>query len=281
MSARDIDINKFIKESTEGESGILQYKPGDTLVHNLNPVTKIVVATGLIIGVWMYPNFVAPAVIFGILLGIVFASRLYRNILPVLVVVGAPLLFMMFTIHGLFYPGNMTPYYTISPVPVIESITIYEEGLLFAAMFFFRIMVLLTALLLAIVSTHPREFGVAFTEKGMPPKLAYVFLAALQLVPDMRRQANSIMEAQQSRGLDIHANVWQRLKAFFALMTPLIIGTLISAETRALALESRGFGRTKTPTSLFETTETTVDYMLQACTVVGVIAAVGWRVFLA
>lgn len=152
----------------------------------------------------------------------------------------------LLSIHGLFYPGRQTVLFRTGPLVV------WEEGIVYALVVLLRLAIFVAALLAAVVTTHPKALVVALVQKGMSPKLAYVFLAAQQLVPDMRRRSTSVLEAQQARGLDLKANLWRRLRGFIALLGPLLGSALIAAETRSLALEARAFGRPGARTYLVE-----------------------------
>ena len=135
-------------------------------------------------------------------------------------------------------------------------------------------------MLTLIKTTHPRRLANGLTDKGVPSNLAYVFMATLQLAPQMKDKAQSIAGAQQARGLDTEANIIERFKSLVAMMTPLLISMLITSQTRALALESRGFSRKGTKTYLIEVTDTTLDRGLRWGTIVAVATAVIWQVLL-
>lgn len=276
----DIDLRAFLRDSATETGGIFRYQPGDSFLHRIHPVTKLVLSVGLVVTAFLMPSFHVPLALTVVTFVVAWLAGLHRNILPVILGIGIPLAVSILLIHGMFYPGNETRLVTIGSLPVIGSIAFWEEGVAFALLILFRVLVLMIALLSTILSTHPRELTIALMEKGMPRKLSYVFMAALQFVPDMRDRANAIMEAQQARGLDTEANLLRRIKAFIALMAPLLIGTLIATETRALALESRGFAKTGQSTHLFEVEESMLDRVLQGGTVVAVIAVAVWAVIL-
>jgi energy-coupling factor transport system permease protein len=114
--------------------------------------------------------------------------------------------------------------------------------------------------------------------KGLSPRFAYVFMAALQFIPEMRQQANKIVEAQQARGLDTRGSIVRRFRGLVDLLAPLLISMLISTETRSLALESRGFTRRNPRTFLFEIPDRPIDRALRWAGGLLVIAVVAWRV---
>jgi len=270
-------LSSILRESS-GQGNFLEYQPGDTIVHRLNPVTKLVVSLGLILIVFMLPTFWGPL---AIVLGLAFVTVMtgvYRPVAKILAFAGTPLAVALFVIQGLLYPGNETAFLVIGHVPVVHEIVFYEEGLRFALLFLFRVLTLMISLLLVIVSTHPKQLTTALMERGLSNKAAYVFLAALQLVPIVQNRSRTILEAQQARGLDTKANLVRRFRSVLALFIPLMISMLIASETRALALESRGFTREGERSALFSVPRTAYDRPLMLVIGLAVAATVVWRV---
>jgi len=96
----------------------------------------------------------------------------------------------------------------------------------------------------------------------------------------MQRRAQAIIEAQQARGLDLKANLWRRFQALLAMMIPLLTGALISAETRSLALEARGFSRVGVRSHLIEVPDGAADRVIRWSMAAIVILVAIWRIVL-
>lgn len=250
----------------------LEYQPGDSPLHCLNPVTKLVLAACLVLTVFLLPYYPGPLLMVLLLLVVAASAGVLQRVATSVAILATPLAVALVVIHGLFYPGNRTPLVVLGPI------TFWQEGLEYALLTLFRLLVLVVAVLIIMLTTHPKGMTVALMEKGLSPKLAYVFLASLQLIPDMQRRAQAVLEAQQARGLDIKANLWRRFRALIAMLTPLLIGSLIATETRSLALEARGFSRKGPRTHLREVPDSGAERALRWVAVAAVIAAVAWRV---
>jgi energy-coupling factor transport system permease protein len=250
---------------------LLAYQPGDSLLHRLNPVTKLVVSGCLVVGGFLVtePAVVVLAIV--AVLGLAATARVLRPLARTGGTLLAPFTVALFVVHGLFYPDRETPLFAVGPV------TVWEEGIAFAALVLGRVALLVLAFLTTILTTAPKRMMVALIDKGLSPKLAYVFLASLQFIPDMQRRAQAVLEAQQARGLDIKANLWRRLAAFVALMGPLIGGALIATETRAMALEARAFSRPGPRTYLVEVGDPTAERAVRWLAVGAVVALATWR----
>src|ERR687895_1921937 len=191
---------------------MFDYRPGDSPVHLLNPVTKLAVAVGLTMVVFLLPNPWGPALIAVTLLGVAAVAGFPGRVAKLAAVVTLPFLIAVVIVQGLFYPGNETPLLAVGPV------TFWEEGVSYGLLVFFRVLVVVCAVLIMVFSTYPKAMMVAFIDKGLSPKLAYVFMASLQFVPEMQRRAPAIIEAQQTPGLDLKANLLRRFQALLAMM---------------------------------------------------------------
>jgi energy-coupling factor transport system permease protein len=62
------------------------------------------------------------------------------------------------------------------------------------------------------------------------------------MVPRMQAKAGRILDAQRARGLRTRGGPLNRIRSLIPLVAPLVIGSLVDARDRALALEARGFG---------------------------------------
>jgi energy-coupling factor transport system permease protein len=78
--------------------------------------------------------------------------------------------------------------------------------------------------------------------RGLGRGAVFVAGAALTAVPRTRARAVDVIEAQRARGLDTEGSWPRRLRGVLPLVAPLVIGSLVEVEERALALEVRAFG---------------------------------------
>lgn len=249
------------------------YQPGETALHRMNPVTEIVLATSLSLVVFIVSDYRIPLTLALVMLGLLFVARVHRVVLKLYAAVAVPFAFFLLLIQGiLLTPTDPTPLITVGPV------TVWQSGFEQARLIFLRISVLILAFLLFATTAQPQRLRVALMEKGVPSKLAYVFIASLLIIPEIRNRATAITEAQQARGLDTEADVRTRLTSIVALLAPLLISTLIVANTRALALNARGFQATGERTYLYDVPDPTGERVLRYLGGVAVIGAIAWRV---
>lgn len=274
------DPEQLLEQSGSNVGGIVEYHSGNSLLHRLNPVTKLVIAVGIAITVFLLPAYQLPFLLAAALLAASLAAGVFRSVATVVVVILVPLTAFLLPVQALFYPQNQTSLYVLTSVPVVGQITIWREGVEFALLIIGRLSAVITAMLMIFTTTHPKKLTDALMQKGMSNKLAYVFIAALQFIPQMRQRSMQILDAQQSRGLDTSANLLRRLRAIVELLSPLLISTLISTRTRALALESRGFTRASERTYVYTIPDTYLDRALRWATAVGVVLVAAWVIVL-
>ena len=159
-------------------------------------------------------------------------------------------------------------------------LTVTVESLRFAFTNATRIFVMISAFTIFMLTTHPSELMSDLTRRGLPGQFAYVIIATLQIIPQMQAKANTIIAAQRSRGLDTESSFRKRVGALFPLVGPLVFGSLVEVEERAIAIEARGFTSSRKKTFLKEIPDTLLDRMLRWTLVMVVIIVLASRVWL-
>jgi energy-coupling factor transporter transmembrane protein EcfT len=106
-----------------------------------------------------------------------------------------------------------------------------------------RIAGLSLGIFLLLWTTEPGDIVAGLTHVGLPFVIGFPFVMALQYIVSFRKLFFQILEAQQSRGLTIsRGNPIRAAQTYIPVIVPLIISALRSADSLALALQSRGFG---------------------------------------
>src|SRR5690606_27429035 len=90
-------------------------------------------------------------------------------------------------------------------------------------------------------------------------KFAYIISSTLQLVPAFKDRADSILLAQQSRGLALGGNPFRRARLMMPLLSPLVLGMFTDVEERSTAMEARAFGSTAKRTTLLPVPDSTAQ----------------------
>jgi energy-coupling factor transport system permease protein len=130
------------------------------------------------------------------------------------------------------------------------------------------------------MTTHPSELMSDLTRRGLPGQFAYVIISSLQILPQMQAKAQTIIAAQRSRGLDTESSFLRRAGSLIPLVGPLVFGSLVEVEERAIAIEARGFTSTHVKTSLHEIPDTDVDRIIRWMLILLVILSLALRIWL-
>src|SRR5436309_5119 len=175
---------------------------------------------------------------------------------------------------------------------------VFLSGLIFAVNFFtgsvfsaialtLRFLVLLTAFSLFFMTTSPDDLGLALDRigavrwlsrkwLGYPNALSFTFTTAVRLVPTLAVDAQTVVDAQRSRGLELDkGNLLRRIRNYIPILIPLLLIAIRRSLELAEALESRGFPGKEGRTSLFQLKLKRGDYAIIGISV-GAIAASIW-----
>jgi energy-coupling factor transport system permease protein len=133
------------------------------------------------------------------------------------------------------------------------------------------------------MTTSPDDLGLAIDKVGLirwlsrrwlgyPNALSFTFTTAVRLVPTMAVDAQTVVDAQRSRGLELDkGNLLKRVRNYIPILIPLLLIAIRRSLELAEALEARGFPGKEGRTSLFELRFKPVDYALLAVSLAGIV----------
>src|SRR5687768_15062127 len=251
------------------------YAKRDSLLHRLNPLTKLTLVFGFVLISFLTPFYWTPhlLILFGVIplsfLGKV--AREYFNTSLRLILPAAGFLFIM---QALFQPLEGRELFRIWFLHPTEESVMYAFG---NAM---RIFVMVSSFTLFLLTTHPSELMSDLTHRGLPSQFAYVIISTLQILPQMQSKAQTIIAAQRARRLDTQSSVFRRAGAIVPLVGPLVFGSLVEVEERAIAIEARGFTSTRAKTSLHEIPDPSSEKVIRWLLIFLVIIALVLRLWL-
>ena len=136
--------------------------------------------------------------------------------------------------------------------------------------------VFLTTLLLVFETTNMSDLMVSLQKTGMPNEAAYVFLASIQMIPEMSKRTKVIMQAQRARGIETEGNMIVRTKAFLPTLSPLIISSITDIGDKAATLEARAFSASIPNTFLRELEANFFDKLLPVIVLIICILYILW-----
>ena len=247
------------------------YVPRESGLHDLHPLTKVALAGFFLVagvalpGTWpVYAAFallIVPLAVWGRIL-----RPLARAAGPIVL----PFALSLFLIQGFFWTGG-------TPILELGPLSLKREGVIFAVRSTGRILMIVSSFLLLSLSTRPDALMLSLAQRGVPRAITYIILATMQLVPRFQDKAATILDAQRARGLETEGSLLRRARALLPLVKPLILGSIIDIEERAIALEARAFGRSGPKTSLLALTDSAVQAVARWLLLLAAVALVTLR----
>ena len=229
-----------------------QYFPGNSVIHRLDPRTKLIMLVVYIVTLFMATNVVSYALVAGFL----FVSIKISTIPMKSIVRGMKPLVLI-----LVFTGILNLFFTVGegePLVDFWVITIYKEGLIRAVFMVLRILLLISGTFLLTYTTSPIALTDGLEALMNPLKkikvpvheLSMMMCIALRFIPTLIEETDKIMCAQKARGADFeNGTLIERAKALIPILVPLFISAFRRADELAVAMECRcyqgGEGRTK------------------------------------
>jgi len=129
---------------------------------------------------------------------------------------------------------------------------LFGLGLLNAILYSFRFLAIISSTSVFFVTTSPDELEQIMKWMRVPRDIVFAFVTAVRFIPVVMLDAFQIMDAQKSRGLEFEkGNVVRRVRNMVPILIPLVVNSVIRSGELAEAMESRAYGSTPKPTSLY------------------------------
>ncbi|MDD6383209.1 MAG: energy-coupling factor transporter transmembrane component T [Selenomonadaceae bacterium] len=227
-----------------------QFFPGDSLLHRLDPRTKIILLFFFLVAIFAVSSAASYALLAGMTFALILVSRvplrmMLRSVKPLWWII-----LFTFLIHLFSTPGE--------ELAKIWIFTVTWQGLAQGFLVCLRLVLLILLSSLLTFTTSPLKLTDAMERLlsplrrfGVPAhELAMMMTIALRFVPTLIEETDRIMKAQQSRGADFsEGSILNRLKALVPILVPLFLSAFRRADELAMAMEARcyrgGEGRTQ------------------------------------
>ena len=227
-----------------------QYFPGNTIIHRMDPRTKLLLTVVYIVALFLADFLVSYGLLLAVLalwvaISKVSVKSIFRGMKPVLFI-------LVFTgILNIFYtPGQILWQFGFLKVT--------QEGLWSAFFMVLRIFMLITCTFLLTYTTSPILLTDGMEKLLSPLKklhlpvheLAMMMSIALRFIPTLIEETDKILSAQKARGADFDTgSLMNKAKALIPLLVPLFISAFRRADELAIAMECRCYhgdeGRTR------------------------------------
>ena len=225
-----------------------QYFPGDTVVHRLDPRTKLLLLIVYIVALfqakswWSYGLVLAVSVLC-MAISKIRPKNLFKGLKPMLFII------VFTSLLNIFYTQG---------TPILPGWIVTWEGLGRSAQMILRITLLIAGTFLLTYTTSPIALTDGLERLLSPLKkirvpvheMTIMMSMALRFIPTLIEETDKIMSAQKARGADFETgSLFQRAKALLPILVPLFVSAFRRADELAVAMESRcyhgGEGRTR------------------------------------
>ena len=138
-----------------------------------------------------------------------------------------------------------------------------------------RFVVLVESFSVFFLTTSPDHLGLALEQSRVPYEFAFAFTTAVRFVPVLAEEAQTIMDAQKARGLELEKGGFlKRIRNYVPVLIPLIVSAIRRSLELAEAMESRAWGATKKRTNLYALRLHRGDFALLAITIGVLVVAI-------
>jgi len=209
-----------------------------SFLHSLDPRTKICLSVSLFLVGVLFSDYRVLVSLFLLEVSIllVFARIPFSKLFSYLRLI-LPLVVMALVIWPLFQrEGTVIWKYW--------KIIVTQEGIKMGVAMSFRLLSLVVATYLLLMTTEQRDLVLALVRMGLRYDFGLMLAIALSKVPALAGIAMTIMDAQKARGLELEkGNIAEKVRKYIPILIPLIIEAIRMAEGLSIAIDSRAFGR--------------------------------------
>ncbi len=210
---------------------LFQYVPGNSPLHRMNPITKIVLTIAISAAAFITDNLFVLLflLLFDLAIG-VFAGvprrafSIFRGLLRVSV--------FLFILQALLVRRGTRLFWIIT-----------DQGLLTAAAVVLRLIVVCLPFTLILAVTQVSDIANAMVQVlHVPYAYAFTLTTAIRFIPQFMEEMTGIMEAQTARGMEFDTkNGLKKAGMLLPLCAPLLISSIRRTSATATAAKARGF----------------------------------------
>jgi len=232
-------------------------------IHQLDPRVKFFYVLVMFVIAIMFNQLLPLILLFFIQLPFVFVAGVQREWVRSLR--GALFFAIMIFLFNFVFQYFWTEY----PLPPSPSLLEYSIAMTL------RFIVLIESFSMFFLTTSPDHLGLALEQSHVPYEFCFAFTTAVRFVPVLAEEAQTIMDAQRARGLELErGNFIKKVRNYIPILIPLIVSAIRRSLELAEAMESRAWGATEKRTNLYVLEMERGDYILILISVLILIFAV-------
>jgi energy-coupling factor transport system permease protein len=238
-AGRNRNMNIMIQDVSIGG-----YVPGVSMLHQLDPRTKLVGLIVLLMGVFATRTDAGLLITCCMVLALIFLCSVGWRVWWWGLLRFAWMLLIAAGVNMIFNSGGQ-------PIMIRQwELPITEEGVYTGLTLSLQLLMAITLSMVLTFTTTPRDLTRGSERLARPLKrlrvpveeAGVVLLLAMRFVPLLQQELRATVEAQKSRGVEFgQGGVVARSKNLVAVLVPALMGTLRRSDLLAVAMTARGF----------------------------------------
>lgn len=245
----------------------LRFRNISSPLHRIDPRAKFIYVCVLFAMAILFSQLIPLLIIFFSQIPLVVVAKIKREWLRLMkgTAFFATLIFLTNVISLYFYGGY----------PSISAII--EHSLAMTV----RFIILVESFSIFFATTSPDKLSLSLEQMGVPYEFCFAFITAIRFVPVLAEEAQTIIDAQRVRGLELErGNFIKRIKNYIPILIPLIVNAIRRSMELAEAMESRAWGASKRRTSLYSLKMNMKDYLFITISIVVLALSIYIRSFI-
>jgi energy-coupling factor transport system permease protein len=235
------------------------FRKKNTVIHRLDPRTKLYLAIVLFVLSFIFGEVIILSLLLLFLLLLLSVARSLGQ--------------WFATVRGLSF--------LLIFIVILNSIFITAGNALgYALTLVVRLLDIMACFSIFFLTVHPDDLAQAMIRLHVSFDFAFTLSMATRYVPTLAVEAQTIMDAQMARGLELQkGNMFRRIRNYLPIIIPLIICSIRRALSIAESLESRAFGSTKKRTYLKMLRMGKKDYLVVLATTIAALYLIHLKLF--
>ncbi len=229
--------------------GLVDYQPGTSYLHMMDPRVKIIALLYLSVVVFMVKSIFVVVVMLGVFSALWSMAQLSWKAWWGFAKVVLSIMALIIVLQLFFYGTNSTAHFIFGlqlpdHIGILSGYGLKWEGLEFGILLTIRFLALIILMPMIIKTTSINQMSLGMVRLGLPYKVAYMTTTSLNIIPTFQEEIRTIMDAQKLRGMIVfeEGKKWEKFKAYPALVVPMVIGAMRRAQQMGVAMDTRAFG---------------------------------------
>ena len=233
-----------------------------------NPLTPLSVSLFLVTAAFVAPAPWAPAGALAVALVAAAWAGVGRRATAMTAAIAIPTFLLLAITNAVLVPAHATA--------TLAGVRFDPDAAREAVAVSLRLGATIAALTAVVAGIAPRRLTRALAARGLPAWAAYLIVASLEAAPEARARASQVLDAQRCRGLAPGGGLLGRARALVPLIGPLVSGSAVESDERALALDARGFVPGGRRTALTTIEDPRTERLVRSALWLAIIALIAW-----